>query len=85
MNSLFAKHKLYCTHMNKIFSTKERIKILNSIILNKNLLSVNTIASNLELSKGFVSLYFAVLEKNGIIKKVNEKYQVIDSGMIRAI
>jgi len=85
MNSLFAKHKLYCTHMNKIFSTKERIKILNSIILNKNLLSVNTIASNLELSKGFVSLYFAVLEKNGIIKKVNEKYQIIDSGMIRAI
>jgi predicted nucleotidyltransferase len=71
--------------MNKIFSTKERIKILNYIILNKNLLSVNTIASNLGLSKGFVSLYFSVLEKDGIIKKVNEKYQIVDSGMIRAI
>jgi hypothetical protein len=31
--------------MNKIFSTNERIKILNSIILNKNILSVNSVAS----------------------------------------
>lgn len=85
MNSSFIKRKLYCIGMNKIFSTKERIKILNSIILNKNLLSVNAIASNLKLSKGFVSLYFGILKKNGIIKKVNEKYQIIDSGMIRAI
>jgi len=71
--------------MNKIFSTKERIKILDSIILNKNPLSVNAIASSLKLSKGFVSLYFGVLKKIGIIKKVNEKYQIIDSGMVRAI
>ncbi|MCL5772388.1 MAG: nucleotidyltransferase domain-containing protein [Actinobacteria bacterium] len=71
--------------MNKIFSTKERIRILNSIILNKNPLSVNTIASTLKLSKGLVSLYFDVLKKSGITKKVNEKYLVINSGMTKAI
>ena len=71
--------------MNKIFSTKERIKILDSIILNKNLLSVNTVASNLKLSKGLVSLYFDVLKKSGIVKKVNKKYLVINSGMTKAI
>ena len=71
--------------MNKIFSTNERIKILNSIILNKNILSVNSVASSLELSKGLVSKYFDVLKKSGIVKKVNEKYLVINSGMTKAI
>ena len=58
---------------------------MTNIILNKNPLSVNTVASNLKLSKGLISLYFDVLKKSGIVEKVNEKYLVINSGMTKAI
>lgn len=71
--------------MNKIFSTNERIKILNSIVLNKNPLSVNFVASRLKLSKGLVSKYFDVLKNSGIVKRSNGKYLVIDSGLTKAI
>jgi len=71
--------------IDKLFSTSKRIKVLNSIILKKNLLSVNNIASTLNLSKGFVSLYFCVLKKTGIVKKINEKYKVVNSNITKAI
>ncbi|MHB1377530.1 MAG: winged helix-turn-helix domain-containing protein, partial [Candidatus Humimicrobiaceae bacterium] len=71
--------------MNKIFSTNERIKILNSIILNKNPLSVNSVAFGLKLSKGLVSKYFDVLKNSGIVKRSNGKYLILDSGVTKAI
>ncbi|MCL5073851.1 MAG: nucleotidyltransferase domain-containing protein [Actinobacteria bacterium] len=71
--------------MNRIFSTSERIKILNSIILNKNPLSVNSVAFGLKLSKGLVSKYFDVLKNSGIVKRSNGKYLILDSGVTKAI
>jgi predicted nucleotidyltransferase len=71
--------------MNKIFSTNERIKILNSIILNKGPLSVNSVASSLKLSKGLVSKYFNILKNSGIIIKLNGKYLILNSGITKAI
>jgi predicted nucleotidyltransferase len=71
--------------MNKIFSTDERIKILNSIILNKGPLSVNSVAYSLKLSKGLVSKYFNVLKNSGIVKKSNGKYLILNSGITKAI
>lgn len=71
--------------MNKIFSTSERIKILSSIILNKNPLSVNSVACGLKLSKGLVSKYFDVLKNSGIVKRSNGKYLILDSGITKAI
>ena len=71
--------------MNKIFSTNERIKILKAVILNKNPLSVNAVASSLDLSMGLVSKYFDVLLKEGIVKRLNSKYIIIDSAITKAI
>lgn len=71
--------------MNKIFSTNERIKILKAVILNKNPLSVNAVASSLNLSKGLVSKYFDVLLKEGIVKRLNGKYIIIDSAITKAV
>jgi predicted nucleotidyltransferase len=71
--------------VNKIFSTSERIKILSSIILNKNPLSVNSVACGLKLSKGLVSKYFDVLKNSGIVKRSNGKYLILDSGITKAI
>ncbi|MBA7466547.1 hypothetical protein ES707_01734 [subsurface metagenome] len=71
--------------MNKIFSTNERIKILKAVILNKNPLSVNAVASSLGLSKGLVSKYFDVLLMEGIVKRLNGKYIIIDSAITKAV
>ncbi|MFH1442043.1 MAG: nucleotidyltransferase domain-containing protein [Candidatus Omnitrophota bacterium] len=60
--------------MEKIFSTKERIKILKAIIFSEKPISVLVIAAKLRISKGLVSKYFDVLAKEGIAKRVNGKY-----------
>jgi len=70
--------------MEHIFSTKERIKILEAIIFRTDLLSVNTIANQLRLSKGLVSKYFDILAKQGILKKRKGKFSVVDSPLTKA-
>lgn len=71
--------------MNEIFSTSERIKILKAVILDKNPLSVNAVASSLNLSKGLVSKYLDVLLKAGIAKKSAGKYIITNSAMTKAV
>ncbi len=65
--------------MEKIFSTKERIKILKAVIFSEQPISVNVIAARLKISKGLVSKYLDVLLKEGITKKSNGKYLIVDS------
>ena len=76
---------LIINKLNNVFSTIERIKILKFVILKKNPLSVNAIASELKLSKGLVSKYFGVLLRKGIVKRLNGKYLIIDSAITKAI
>ena len=65
--------------MESIFSTKERIKILKAVIFSDQPISVNVIAVKLKISKGLVSKYLDVLLKEGITKKSNGKYLIVDS------
>ena len=65
--------------MESIFSTKERIKILKAVIFSDQPISVNVIAVKLKISKGLVSKYLDVLLREGITKRSNGKYLIVDS------
>ena len=71
--------------MEDIFSTKERIRILESIIFKESNISVNSIASQLKLSKGLISKYFEILSKEGIVKKTEGKAFITDSSFVKGI
>lgn len=71
--------------MEKVFSTKERIKILKAVIFCEKPLRVNVIAANLKISKGLVSKYFDVLVKEGVAKRSNGKCLIVDSAVTKGI
>jgi len=71
--------------MEKIFSTKERIKILQAVIFSEKPISVNVIAAKIKISKGLVSKYFDVLVKEGVAKRSNSKYQIVNSSITKGI
>ena len=54
--------------MEKILSTKERIRILKAVIFKLKPVNVNMVAAELKLSKGLISKYFDVLVKAGVLK-----------------
>ncbi len=72
-------------NIEKLFSTKERIKILERTIYSKGILSVNRTAKESGLSKGLVSKYFDILAKEGIIKKIGLRFAVKDCLKTRAV
>ncbi len=57
-----------------LLSTKERIRILESVIFQTGPLSVNSIAKKLKLSKGLVSLYMDILAREGAVKRTGGKF-----------
>lgn len=63
-------------NIKNILSTKERVRILESVIFQTAPLSVNFIAKKLKLSKGLVSLYMDLLTREGIVKRANGKFLV---------
>lgn len=71
--------------MESIFSTKERVKILESIIFKEEDLSVNDVARKLKLSKALISKYFDILVKKGVLKRKNEKFYVDNSSLVKGI
>lgn len=71
--------------MHDIFSTEERIKILQAILFKEDPVSVNNIAYQLKLSKGLVSKYFDILTKKGILKRLKGKLCVKDSPLTGGI
>ena len=71
--------------MHSIFSTEERIEILKATICKTTPISVNSIAAKLKLSKGLVSKYLDVLAKEGVVKKADGKYLVVDSALTKGI
>ncbi len=71
--------------MHQIFSTPERLKIIKYIIFKETPLSVNSIANDLHVSKGLVSKYFGLLLAEGLVKRSNKKYIVLDSSITKAI
>jgi predicted nucleotidyltransferase len=71
--------------MESLFSTSQRIKILQTVIFRSGSVSVNNIASQLRLSKGLVSKYFQILLKEQILKKEKGKLVVADNTSVKAV
>ena len=71
--------------MKNLFSTSQRIIILQAVIFRNGSVSVNNIAYQLNLSKGLVSKYFQILLKQKIFKKVKGGLFVSDSPLVRAV
>ena len=71
--------------MESLFSTGQRIRILQAVIFRTNTVSVSNISSQLRLSKGLVSKYFQILLKQKILKKEKGKLIVSESPSVRAI
>lgn len=71
--------------MESLFSTSQRIKILQAVIFRTGSVSVNNIASQLRLSKGLVSKYFQILLKEQILKKEKGKLVVADNTSVKAV
>jgi predicted nucleotidyltransferase len=71
--------------MESLFSTSQRIKILEAVIFRTNDISVNNIASQLKLSKGLISKYFQILLKEQILKKGKGKLVVADNASVKAV
>ncbi len=71
--------------MESLFSTSQRIKILQAVIFRTDSVSVNNSASHLRLSKGLVSKYFQILLKQKILKKEKGKLFVSDTPLVKAI
>lgn len=71
--------------MESLFSTSQRIQILEAVIFRTGSVSVNNIASQLGLSKGLVSKYFQILLKQKILKKGKDGLIVLDSPLVRAV
>jgi predicted nucleotidyltransferase len=71
--------------MESLFSTSQRIKILEAVIFRMGSVSVNNIASQLGLSKGLLSKYFQILLKEQILKKEKGKLVVDDNASVKAV
>ena len=71
--------------MESLFSTSQRIKILEAVIFRTGSVSVNSIASQLGLSKGLVSKYFQILLKEQILKKEKGKLVADDNASVKAV
>jgi len=71
--------------MHRIFSTRQRVKILKSIIFSTGGVSVNSTARNTGLSKGLVSKYFEILINAGVLQRADGKLTVSDSSITKGI
>jgi len=71
--------------MEQVFSTKERIQILEAIIFKTELIGVNAIATQIRLSKGLVSKYLNILVKQGILERHNGKFSIAESSMVKVV
>ncbi len=65
--------------MREIFSTTERLKILERVIFKRGQVSVNETAGRLALSKGLVSKYLDFMAKAGMAKRHNGKFTIVEN------
>jgi len=72
-------------NIEKIFSTKERVKICDEIIYYDAVFGVNEVAKKLGLSKGLASKYFEILTKEGVIRKKGKKFIVLSNSTVKAL
>ncbi len=72
-------------NINKILSTRERVKILKEILFKDVEFGVNEIARRTNLSKSLVSQYFEILVKEKILKRKRRKFIVRDNISVKSL
>lgn len=72
-------------NINKLLSTKERVRILKNVIFKEKEFGVNEIARELNLSKSLVSKYFEILTKENILKKKKRKFFVQNNISVKSL
>jgi predicted nucleotidyltransferase len=72
-------------NIETLLSTRERIKILRGIIYRKEILGVNSVAKELALSNGLVSIYFGMLARAGVLRRKDGKFLLRDSIATKAL
>lgn len=72
-------------NIEKLLSTKERIKILKGIIYLEEGFGVAETARKLKLSKGLVSLYFEILIREGLLKRKKNRFYILHKSNTKAI
>ena len=68
-----------------LFSTKERLAMLQFVLAHQGTYKVNSVAKQLRLSKGIVSKYLSMLVDEGILYRENNDFSVRDMLTARAI
>jgi predicted nucleotidyltransferase len=69
-----------------LLSTSERLKILEAILYRIDRASVNSLARQLNLSKGLISQYFELLVREGMGKKIKGKFVINhESPMVKGL
>lgn len=69
--------------LSEFFSSKKRIEVLR-YVLYKDTIKVTSVSKELSLSKGFVSEFLSLLNKNGILNK-NNMYIPANTSITKAI
>jgi len=69
----------------KLFSTKERVRIMRGVIYSEEGFGVNETANKLRLSKGLISKYFEILTREGLIKRKGNRFFVLDNNKVKAV
>jgi predicted nucleotidyltransferase len=72
-------------NIEKLLSTKERVAILRNVIYWERQFGVNEIAGKTGLSKGLVSKYFEILEKENILARNKGKFIVRNTKEVKAL
>lgn len=63
----------------RLTSTTQRLAILNAVVFATGRLSVNALANQLRVSKGLVSRYLDLLVQEGLGRKVDGKFILMDA------
>jgi len=72
-------------NLDEIFSTKERVKILDFAMYETEPLKVNKVAAELKLSKGLISKFFNILLKEEILIKKGSNFLITKNTRVKAI
>jgi len=72
-------------NVNYLPSTDERLDILRNAILKEGAISVSAVAKESKASKGLVSRYLALLERQGILSRKGTKFLVKKGNRTRAL
>src|SRR3989338_8799934 len=72
-------------NITELFSSYERVKIMENIIYKTEPFTVNKTAKELKLSKGLLSKFLRILVKNNILKKQRNNFKVEDNLNVKKV